>query len=114
MHADGAPVKFNHLSQNTRRRLIQMACVAAWSDMDIADEEREAVRKLAHSMDFSEEDMKVVEEWLKRPPPEFDPYDIPREHRKLFLDSFVEIIESDGRIDPEESESIRLLRELVE
>jgi len=97
----------------TRRRLIQMACVAAWSDMDIADTEKEVVMKLAERLELGESDLLRVRKWLTEGVPDFDPYDIPYGHRQAFLDTFTEVIEADGRIDPEESEAMRLIRELV-
>ena len=35
-----------NLDPRTRKRLVQVACVAAWSDLDIAEEERDACRDL--------------------------------------------------------------------
>ena len=102
------------LRKRDRLKLMQLACVAAWSDMSIQDEERRVVQKLAESLALGEEEMAFVERWLVAPPPDFDPYDIPFEHRGLFLKTIMDVVEADGRIDPEESETIRLLRELME
>ena len=94
-------------------KLIQMACVAAWSDMDIAPEERTVVLELATRLALGEDELKTVEAWLKSPPPEFDPYSIPRAYREAFLAAMVNVAKADGRIDPEETETFRLIRELV-
>ena len=106
-------MSFDAMSQATRKRLVQMACVAAWSDMSIAQVEREVVMNLASSLGLSEPDLAEVQTWLKHPPPDFDPYDIPREHRQTFLDALVTVMKADGRLDPEESETLRLISELV-
>lgn len=97
----------------TRRRLIQLACVAAWSDMSLAEGEKQAVLTLARELDLGDDDVQRVKSWLVNGPPDFDPYDIPLAHRQTFLEAFTRVIAADGRIDPEESEAIRLIRELV-
>lgn len=101
------------MTPTTRKKLVQMACVAAWSDLEIRPEERRAIFDLATQLALPGADLAEIKDWLSAPPPDFDPYDIPNEHRQAFLEAFLEIVTADGRIDPEESEAIRLLRELV-
>lgn len=101
------------MNLNTKRRLVQLACVAAWSDMKLADGERDAVLALAIEIGLEGGELDLVRKWLAEGPPDFDPYDVPHEHRQAFLDAFIRVIEADGRIDPEESEAVRLIRELV-
>jgi len=97
----------------TRKKLVHMACVAAWSDLEIKESERNVVFEIATQLALTRDEMDEVRRWLEEPPPEFDPYDIPHEHRQSFLTAFLEVVTADGRIDVEESESIRLLRELL-
>jgi uncharacterized tellurite resistance protein B-like protein len=106
-------MKIAAMSHDTRKSLVQMACVAAWSDLEIQDQEREVVFDLATQLALGPEDIADVKKWLEVPPPDFDPYSIPREHRSAFLEAFLEVVTADGRLDPEESETIRVLRELV-
>jgi len=101
------------MNATTKRRLIQLACVAAWSNMELVDAERDAVHLLAQELGLEPTDLALVEHWLRDGPPDFDPYDVPHEHRQAFLDAFMRVIAADGRIDPEESEAVRLIRELV-
>lgn len=101
------------MSPETRKKLVQMACIAAWSDLEIHETERRVVYDLATQLALPGEELAEVYEWLQAPPPDFDPYEIPNEHRAAFLEAFLEVMTADGRIDPEESETIRLLRELV-
>lgn len=101
------------MTPTTRKKLVQMACIAAWSDLEIHESERQVVFDLATQLALPDNDLDDVREWLKAPPPDFDPYEIPNEHRAAFLEAFLEVVTADGRIDPEESETIRLLRELV-
>ncbi|MCA9515692.1 MAG: TerB family tellurite resistance protein [Myxococcales bacterium] len=106
-------MEIKNMDLPTRRRLIQLACVAAWSDMNLADVEKEVVLNLARELELGEDDTQRVKSWLANGPPDFDPYDIPLAHRQAFLEAFTQVIAADGRIDPEESEAIRLIRELV-
>ena len=101
------------MKPSDRMKLIQMACVAAWSDMDMAPEERTVVLELATRLALEGDELTTVEGWLKSPPPEFDPYTIPRAYREAFLSAMTKVAKADGRIDPEETETFRLIRELV-
>lgn len=105
MHIEG-------MNLATRRKLVQMACVAAWSDMDVAESERGVVRALAHELGLGGDDLLTIEEWLKTPPPEFDPYEIPRAYREAFVDVLERVVVADGVIDPEECVTLALIREL--
>ncbi len=101
------------LSPETRRNLVQLAALAAWADLQVVPSERQVVLELAASLAFDEEGLAEVETWLNGAPPEIDPNDIPAEHRQLFLDSLLEVIMADGRIAPEESAMLAVLRELL-
>lgn len=98
---------------HTRKKLVQMACVAAWSDLEIQDSERKVVFEIATQLALNAAELEEVKRWLDEAPPEFDPYDVPHEHRQAFLEAFLEVVTADGRIDAEESETIRVLRELL-
>ncbi len=101
------------MPHDTRKKLVQMACIAAWSDLQIQESERRVVLELAAQLALTPKELAEVNHWLEDEPPEFDPYDIPHEHRAAFLEAFLEVVTADGRIDIEESEMIRLLRDLV-
>jgi len=103
----------NELSLRDRRTLVQVACVAAWSDADLAEEERTFVLKLAKSVQLPDEDIERVAGWLKYGPPDLDPNAIPREHKETYLKVVRAVIAADGFIDPEESEVMSLLEELL-
>lgn len=102
------------LAPRSRKQLIQLACVAAWSDLEVAEAERDVIVGLAADLGLTGDDMEDVRAWLDSPPPDFDPQDVPRRHRALFLDTLARVIAADGRIDPEECETLRILGELVE
>lgn len=101
------------MSPDTRRKLLQMACVAAWSDLDVSPTEKDVVLGLAAELAVGETGLDEVKAWLKGAPPEFDPYDIPRKHRTDFLEALERVIRADGRLDPEECVTLGIIRELV-
>ena len=81
-------MEIKNMDLPTRRRLIQLACVAAWSDMNLADVEKEVVLNLARELELGEDDTQRVKSWLANGPPDFDPYDIPLAHRQAFRQEF--------------------------
>jgi len=103
----------SHMNPDQRLQLVQLACVAAWSNLDVRPEERAVVLDIASTLDLPPGSDKLVECWLSDGPPDLDPYSIPREHRDSYLQAFLEVATADGRIDLEESETIRVLRELL-
>jgi hypothetical protein len=56
-----------------------------------------------------------VAQWLQVPPraDDLDPEDIPREHRKLFLDAARAMILSDGTVEQVEAENLIILDALL-
>ncbi|MEM9191068.1 MAG: TerB family tellurite resistance protein [Myxococcota bacterium] len=104
------------LAREDRLRLMKFICSFAWADLEIADAERQFVSKMSTKLGLSEEEIDVVQGWLKIPPraEELDPAQIPKEHRQLFLDAARAMVIVDGRVDPEEAESLALFEMLVE
>ena len=92
---------------------MHAACVAAWSDLEIQKEERAIILDLCVRLALPQPDIIRAQSWLDGPPPYLDPNQIPREHAAVFLAALEEVIASDGRIQPEESETMSLIRELV-
>ena len=71
------------------------------------------MRDLALQLELSTADRAQVERWLEDGAPDFDPDVIPRAHREAFLAAFLEVATADGRFDTEESDLLRVLRELL-
>ena len=105
--------KLTQLDPQTRKTLLKVACFAAWSDLSVAPEERREILSLAARMAVDEAELAEVVGWLKGPPEELDPYDLPVEHRQLFLDTLYDVVEADGVLAPEECETVRLIREFI-
>lgn len=110
-------MKIKHLGQSAspviKKKLVQMACVAAWSDLEVRTQEREVVLDIARQLGFAGDELQEIRGWLEHAAPEFDPYEIPLDYRQAFLEAFLEVATADGRIAAEESETIKLLRELT-
>jgi uncharacterized tellurite resistance protein B-like protein len=104
-----------NLSREERLQLMRFVCSFAWADLEIKSKERALVRKMILELDLVPEDVKKVEQWLKVPPraEDVDPNNIPRAHRKMFLDAARRMIDADGNVDPEEAESFSLLEDLL-
>jgi len=101
------------IPMSVRRNLLHAACVAAWSDLDVADVERELIMLLARELALGEADIAQVQRWTEAPPPDFDPYAIPSRYREPFIKTFIAVLVADGRVDPMESETVSLLQELL-
>jgi len=101
------------MTMEERRTLVHAACVAAWSDLEVQPEERAIVLELCMDLALSEADVIRAQSWLDAPPPVLDPNRIPTRHGEAFVAALVEVVEADGRLDPHECETIRLIRELL-
>ncbi|EYF00376.1 TerB family tellurite resistance protein [Chondromyces apiculatus] len=103
------------LSREERLQLMRFVCSFAWADLEIQPKERKYISRLITRLHLSEEEKAQVKTWLEVPPETeaLDPQLIPRAHRELFLDTARKMIEADGKIDPEEAESLRLLEQLT-
>jgi hypothetical protein len=103
------------LSRPERMRLMRFVCSFAWADLEVQDAERAFVARLMTRLDLDDDERQQVERWLKVPPPpeEVDPSQVPREHRKLFLDTVRQLVASDRVLDPEERENLALFEQLL-
>ena len=95
---------------------MKFICSFAWADLEIHPGERNFVNKLMRKLDLDEEQTRQVEQWLKVPPPpeEVDPTTIPIEHRKVFVQEIVGVIEADGVISDEERDNLALFESLLQ
>ena len=104
------------LSRDERLRLMRFLCSFAWADLRVHDRERDFIRKMVKKLSLDENEAQAVENWLKVPPrpEEVDPNEIPRTHRKLFLESAREVAKADGHVNPDERINLDLLEELLQ
>jgi hypothetical protein len=103
------------LSPEERLQLLRFVASLAWSDLAITAGERAYVHRLVSRLHLTLEEARQVEGWLRVPPPEdeVDPTAIPHEHRRLFIDTLREMVESDGDVASEEKETLALLEQLT-
>jgi len=103
------------LDREDRMRLMKFVCSFAWADLRIADQERQLVHKMIRKLKLHPAEAKQVEQWLVLPPrpEEVDPNEIPREHRRLFLDYARDIVAADGDVSDEERENLSLLEMML-
>lgn len=103
------------LNREDRLQLMRFVCSFAWADLEVSDREREFIVKMVIRLGLNEEEQDQVAQWLEVPPraDDLDPADIPREHRKLFLDAARAMILSDGTIDEEEAENLIIFDQLL-
>ena len=103
------------LPKDERLRLLRFACSFAWTDLQVDEEERRYVRRLAGRLDLDPEEEARVARWLDVPPPpeDVDPQDVPPEHRDLFVKALRAVAERDGAINDEERLTLALFERLT-
>jgi uncharacterized tellurite resistance protein B-like protein len=103
------------LAPEERLRLMKFVCSVAWADLEVQSEERAFVRRMVNRLGLSPSEVAQVDAWLQVPPhiEDVDPVEIPREHRKLFLDTLRELVLADGSVDEQEQASLALLEDLI-
>ena len=103
------------LAREERLRLMKFVCAVAWADLEVQTEERAFVRRMVSRLGLAADEIAQVDAWLQVPPhiDDVDPIEIPREHRKLFLDTLRELVLADGSVDEQEQASLALLEDLL-
>ncbi|MEZ4237992.1 MAG: TerB family tellurite resistance protein [Myxococcota bacterium] len=103
------------LDNESRMRLVRFVCSFAWADLEIQDAERALVMRMLEQLELDDDEKGQAERWLKVPPPpeDVDPLDIPQEHRQLFLNTVLEGVGADGRVDSKEIETLSVFEKLL-
>jgi uncharacterized tellurite resistance protein B-like protein len=103
---------FEQLSRDDRLLLLRFVCAFAWTDLTVREGERKFVERLMERMQLSAEDRAEVASYLHvAPAPEStNPKLVPREHRRVFIDSVRALIYADGEVDAEERDQFERLR----
>jgi uncharacterized tellurite resistance protein B-like protein len=97
-----------------RKKLLELVCSLAWSDLRVTPPERALLERILTAVAVSEEERVQARKWLEVPPGNVDPTEVPREHRRLFLEAARAMIEADGRVVPAERDSLAVLAELLQ
>lgn len=103
------------LKADDRLRLMKFVCSFVWADLEVRDEERAFVRKLAQKLHLDAMEWEQVLKWLELPPrpEEVDPAQIPRAHRDLFLETAKQVMAADNEVAPDEREHFQLFQALL-
>ncbi|MBX2797303.1 MAG: TerB family tellurite resistance protein [Myxococcales bacterium] len=95
---------------------MRFVCSFAWADLEVQDAEKTFARRLFDQLDLDDQERAQVERWLKLPPPidDVDPTDIPGEHRQIFLNTMLQVVGADNRVDSKEMETLSLFEQLLQ
>jgi len=104
------------MNATERMNLMRFVCSFVWTDLKVAQQERDLVMRIAGRLALTDAEAKQVEQWLRVPPniDEVDPSVVPVAHRQLFLQAAELAIKADGRVVPAERESLALFRDLLD
>jgi len=104
------------MNSHERLKLMRFVCSFAWADLEISDAERAFVHKLVGRLDLTRHEQAQVAGWMTMPPraEELDPYDIPTQHRTVFLSTVRAMMASDGQVTEGEVETYKILEQLVQ
>jgi hypothetical protein len=104
------------MTPTERMNLMRFVCSFVWTDLRVAQQERDLVMRIAGRLGLDEAEAAQVAAWLKVPPnvEDVDPTAIPSEHRKLFLSVAELVVKADGRVVPAERDSLALFKDLMQ
>ncbi len=105
----------SNLDTEDRMRLMRFVCSFAWADLKVRRQERDLIARLVSRLALDPSEAAQVEGWLNHPPDvdDIDPFEIPDEHRRVFLDTVREVVEIDGEVTEMEADTFSLLEELL-
>ena len=103
---------FENLSRDDHMLLLRFVCAFAWTDLEIHQGERQFVERLIARMQLSADDRTEAFAYLHvAPSPEAtNPKLVPKEHRRVFIESVRALIYADGDVDAEERERFEKLK----
>ena len=101
------------LSASDRERLMKFVCTFVWADLQVTEAEREFVGRLMNRLELDPEERAQVVAWLKMPPAEVDPTEVPAEHRELFVSTLNDAVLADDQVTEDELETLKLFKQLA-
>ena len=106
---------FQDLSRDERLLLLRFVCAFAWTDHSIHEGERKFVERLIERMQLSREDRTEALAYLHvAPSPEAtNPKLVPKEHRRVFIESVRALIYADADVDAEERDRFEKLKAVL-
>lgn len=104
------------LHSTERMNLLKFVCSFVWTDLNVAQAERDLVMRIVGHLHLNEAETQQVKQWLKVPPTsdEVDPAAVPVKHRQLFLQAAELAVKADGRVVPAERDMLAIFRTLLD
>ena len=106
-------LRLKSLPRDERLLLLKFICSFVWADLEVDDAERLFVWDLVRQAGLHADEERLVQEWLRSPPADVDPAQVPAQHRRLFVEAAREAIEANGRVSEPERETLELLDQLL-
>lgn len=99
-----------------RLHLLRFVCSFVWTDLKVAQAERDLVMRICGRLGLHDREVAQVEQWLAAPPQadEVDPALVPKAHRQMFLRAAELAVQADGKIAPAERDALATFRQLIE
>ncbi len=103
------------LSRAERMQLLQFVCSFAWSDFEVAGDERQYVERIVRMLELDGDERLEVLGWLETPPPidAVDPARVPAAHRELFVKACEGVVAADSKFSAEERDQLVLFKQLL-
>lgn len=90
------------LDPEERRTFVALACLVAWTDGVVTDEEREHVLRIAERVGGGTVADDELERWLSQGPPDAEVTRLPPSLGEYFFYEAMEIVQADGDVDDRE------------
>ena len=100
-----------NLKDEDRRTFVALACLVAWTDGVVTDEERAHVLRLAERVAGAVVARDELEEWLTKGPPEAEISRLPPSLGEYFFYEAMQLVQADGDIDDRE---LTLVQDLMQ
>src|SRR5262249_20771098 len=103
------------LDAKARMQLLEFVCSFAWTDLQVQQQERDLVMRIAGRLGLPAAEIAQVQKGLQVPPAadDVDPSRVPRAHRELFLKAAELTVKADGRVVPAERDQLAVFRALL-
>lgn len=101
------------LDAEERRTFVALACLVAWTDGVVTEEEREHVLRIAERVGGGVVDAETLDRWLEEGPPETEISRLPASLGEYFFYEAMQLVQADGDIDDRELRLVETLMQRV-
>ena len=95
---------------------FQYLCAFAWADHEIQPQERDMILRNMETLSVNDEQRAQILGWLETPPDAslIDPYNVPRDFRKIIFQAAKVMVISDGELHPLEEDMLDMLKDIFD